>query len=213
MIAFLVLYPVRMSTNEEDNSQQHTTSFNHHHHHRPVATQETAKTSTVSTPVVVGVIGGGIAGVSFAQSLAALCPNVRIEIVSASPLLKVASNLRQTGLALEEFDVREQPKSFLESTHSNISVTVDVVRSIDIEHRELDLATNGKRAYSYLCVCTGGRPHLIPGSNEYVIGIRDTETVKDLQRRLTDARRIIVVGNGGIATELVYEVDKCQVNN
>lgn len=40
--------------------------------------------------------------------------------------------------------------------------------------------------------------------NPNVIGIRDTETVKDLQKRLSNAKRIIVVGNGGIATELVY---------
>jgi hypothetical protein len=39
--------------------------------------------------------------------------------------------------------------------------------------------------------------------NEHVIAIRDTQTVQALQRRLVNARRMLVVGNGGIATELV----------
>ncbi len=40
--------------------------------------------------------------------------------------------------------------------------------------------------------------------NEHVIVIRDTQTVQTLQRRLASSRRMLVIGNGGIATELVY---------
>jgi hypothetical protein len=36
-----------------------------------------------------------------------------------------------------------------------------------------------------------------------VIAIRDTESVESLRNKLSTARRVIVVGNGGIATELV----------
>jgi len=36
-----------------------------------------------------------------------------------------------------------------------------------------------------------------------VIGIRDTSSVKELKKRLGDARRVAVIGNGGIALELV----------
>lgn len=39
--------------------------------------------------------------------------------------------------------------------------------------------------------------------NLFVIGIRDTESVRDFQSRLQNCRRMVVVGNGGIATELV----------
>ena len=37
-----------------------------------------------------------------------------------------------------------------------------------------------------------------------MICIRDTDTAVELQKRLSKAERVIVVGNGGIAVELVY---------
>ena len=43
------------------------------------------------------------------------------------------------------------------------------------------------------------------------MGIRDTETVSQFQSRLSSARQIMIVGNGGIATELVYEIENCKV--
>jgi len=39
--------------------------------------------------------------------------------------------------------------------------------------------------------------------NPHVLVVRDTETIEDLQRRLKSTRRVLIVGNGGIATELV----------
>ena len=44
-----------------------------------------------------------------------------------------------------------------------------------------------------------------------MIGIRDTQTVISFQERLKNARQIVIVGNGGIATELVYEIENCKV--
>lgn len=65
--------------------------------------------------------------------------------------------------------------------------------------------------YAKLCLCTGSSPKLIGDKSPFVLGIRDTETVRDFQARLTNARQIVIVGNGGIATELVYEIENCQV--
>uniref|UniRef100_H3BZS4 FAD/NAD(P)-binding domain-containing protein n=1 Tax=Tetraodon nigroviridis TaxID=99883 RepID=H3BZS4_TETNG len=42
-------------------------------------------------------------------------------------------------------------------------------------------------------------------------GIRDTDSAQEFQKRLAASKRIIVVGNGGIALELVYEVEGCEV--
>ncbi|PIO74069.1 hypothetical protein TELCIR_03928 [Teladorsagia circumcincta] len=39
-----------------------------------------------------------------------------------------------------------------------------------------------------------------------VLTIRDTESAEQLQRRLHGAKRVAVVGNGGIATEIVFEI-------
>lgn len=62
-----------------------------------------------------------------------------------------------------------------------------------------------------MCVCTGSSPKLISTNNEYVLGIRDTETVCQFQARLAGARQIMIIGNGGIATELAYEIENCKV--
>lgn len=56
--------------------------------------------------------------------------------------------------------------------------------------------------YKKLCICTGGRPNIV-AKHPCVIGIRDTESVQQLKKKLTEARRVVVIGNGGIALELV----------
>ena len=43
------------------------------------------------------------------------------------------------------------------------------------------------------------------------MGIRDTETIAAFQSRLANARQIVLIGNGGIATELAYEIENCKV--
>ena len=60
-----------------------------------------------------------------------------------------------------------------------------------------------KFVYKKLCICTGGRPNIIYKS-PFVVGIRDTESVQQLKDKLSKARRVVIVGNGGIALELVW---------
>ena len=57
--------------------------------------------------------------------------------------------------------------------------------------------------YEKLCICNGGRPNVIETGNPHVLGIRDTSTVEHFSNRLSDAERVVVLGNGGIALELV----------
>lgn len=52
---------------------------------------------------------------------------------------------------------------------------------------------------------------LLSDNSPYVLGIRDTETVASFQKKLSSAKQIVIIGNGGIATELVYEVEHCSV--
>ncbi|MEQ2188513.1 hypothetical protein GOODEAATRI_015880 [Goodea atripinnis] len=78
--------------------------------------------------------------------------------------------------------------------------------------------------YKKLCICSGARPKLLTQENPNVLGIRDTDSAQVaqharcllfgfqvFQKRLSKARRIVIVGNGGIALELVYEVKGCEV--
>lgn len=59
-------------------------------------------------------------------------------------------------------------------------------------------------------IATGAAPKLV-SAHPNVVGIRDMESVEELARRLASARRVLVVGNGGIALEVVHEVVGCEL--
>jgi len=82
---------------------------------------------------------------------------------------------------------------------------------LNTENKTVDLSNGQKVSYDKLCICTGGKPKVIAENNHHVIGIRDTESVQMFQNKMKSARRIVIVGNGGIATELVYELEGCEV--
>ncbi|GAB6020145.1 Pyridine nucleotide-disulfide oxidoreductase domain-containing protein 1 [Chamberlinius hualienensis] len=161
---------------------------------------------------VLAVIGGGIAGVTCAEQLAALNPTERVMLFSASPLVKVATNVRKIAKVLEVFEVEERPVNDLTSSYSNLEVVSASVEKVDSEKHMIYTAKKEKPfRFKKLCICTGGIPKVISEKNPHVIGIRDTETVKEFEKRISEARRIVIVGNGGIATELAYEIRGCQV--
>lgn len=56
--------------------------------------------------------------------------------------------------------------------------------------------------FDRLCVATGASPRAAV-SHQSVLTIRDTDSVATLNSRLASARRVLVVGNGGIALEFV----------
>ena len=61
-------------------------------------------------------------------------------------------------------------------------------------------------------MCHGAKPKLLQNADEkYVLGIRDTESVEKFQTYLKEARKIVIVGNGGIATELVHELQNVEI--
>jgi hypothetical protein len=62
--------------------------------------------------------------------------------------------------------------------------------------------------YEKLCIATGASPRKEFNSPN-VIRIRDLETIEQLQNRLPSAKRILILGNGGIASELTYKIIAC----
>ena len=152
------------------------------------------------------IIGGGISGVSCAESIAFLAPEEKIVLISASPVIKKVTNIVALGKTLEQFDVEETPSSFLTSSYPLIDVIHDIAKEVDI-NKKIIITDSGKIiTFKKLCVCSGARPKMICENNSRVIGIRDTESVANFVQKLKDAKKIIVVGNGGIATELVHEI-------
>ncbi|XP_049287087.1 pyridine nucleotide-disulfide oxidoreductase domain-containing protein 1 [Anopheles funestus] len=165
-------------------------------------------TDSISYTYVI--VGGGIAGVTCAETLNLLRPTAtdRILLLTESTLVKAVTNVVPLGKILNRFDVQEKSTGELASAN-NIDVLLDQLDSIVSEKRFIKTTAGKCIHYRYLCLCTGARPNIIDKAkgNTNVIGIRDTESVEEFRKRIHTATRLVVVGNGGIASELVYEVD------
>lgn len=157
------------------------------------------------------VVGGGIAGVTCAEQLAINFPEEDILLVTASPVIKAVTNFKQVSKVLEEFDVEEQPSTMLENRFPNIKVIESGVKQLKSDEHCIFTEDGREYVYKKLCLCAGAKPKLICEGNPCVLGIRDTDSVQEFQKQLTEARRIMIVGNGGIALELAYEIEGCEV--
>lgn len=164
---------------------------------------------TIGAPFVV--VGGGIAGVSCVEVLAFYHPAVAVILLTESPIIKAATNLVALGKSLTRFDIEEKHAS---SLPGNITVIIDRLHKINSATKTIETVAGKTIKYEYLCLGTGARPKLIEQGqeNKYVLGIRDTESVVEFQKRIEHSRRIAIVGNGGIASELIYELKKVAID-
>lgn len=55
--------------------------------------------------------------------------------------------------------------------------------------------------YDKVCICTGAKPRRLLNS-PHVVVLRDIDSVEELTEKLKSAKKVMVVGNGGIALEL-----------
>ncbi|XP_037038941.1 pyridine nucleotide-disulfide oxidoreductase domain-containing protein 1 [Bradysia coprophila] len=151
------------------------------------------------------VIGGGIAGVSCIETLTFLCPDQKIILVTESKLIKTVTNLVPLAKAVSRFDIEERNA---ETLKGNLTVLVDRMVSVNSTTKTVVTEKGIEVKYKLMCLCTGARPKLIDqaADNPLVIGIRDTESVLEFQKRIKHSKRIAIVGNGGIASEIVYEI-------
>ncbi|KAM7378043.1 hypothetical protein PAMA_013103 [Pampus argenteus] len=157
------------------------------------------------------IVGGGIAGVTCAEQLSSQIQSADVALITAGPHIKAVTNYKQVSKTLEEFDVEEQPSSVLEEKFPNLTVIHSAVKALHTQLHTVETADGRVFGYEKLCICSGGRPKLLTQNNPYVLGIRDTDSAQEFQKRLSNAKRIVVIGNGGIALELVYEVEGCEV--
>lgn len=160
------------------------------------------------------IIGGGIAGVSCAETLAFLEPDESIILISESSLIKTVTNLQAITRTLTKFDVEEKDAHTLTESHSNIIVIQDNLSEIDSCKNVVKTKLNKVVSYKYLCICTGAQPNIIPQAvnNDYVLGIRDTDSVELFVEKLSNSKKIVIVGNGGIASEIVYKIRNTEVH-
>ncbi|EJW83408.1 pyridine nucleotide-disulfide oxidoreductase [Wuchereria bancrofti] len=155
------------------------------------------------------IVGGGVAAVSCVEELRAMDDKARIIVVSSSQLIKTVVNQQKIGQLTELFDIAEQQVT---SAFAGLNVTFvkATVTHWDWKNKELLLDNDERITYDKLCIATGGRPKA-NFQHALSISIRDTETVDRLRTRIKDAKRVLVIGNGGIATEIVHELKNIEI--
>lgn len=119
------------------------------------------------------IVGGGIAGVSCAQTLTTVVnlEEHNIILVTASSVIKSVGNLNQMTRRLASFDVCEVGvDKFEQLQRGQIRVICDEVVQI-LDDEKCILTREGTRIhYDVLCLCHGARPKKIAPNNPFVIG-------------------------------------------
>lgn len=157
------------------------------------------------------VVGGGIAGVTCIEYLASQFPSAELALITTGPHIKAVTNFKQVSRTLEEFGVEERPFTVLEEKYPNLTFIQSAVKALHAQAHRLETIDGKVYGYEKLCICSGARPKLFTQDNPFVLGIRDTDSAQEFQQCLSKAKRIAVIGNGGIALELVHEVERCEV--
>lgn len=161
------------------------------------------------------IVGGGIAGVSCAETLAFLQSDKTIILLSESALIKTVTNLHAITKTIISFDVEEMLGSSLSEKYSNIKIVYEKMSKINDNDFYITTESGLNIKYAYLCLCMGAQPKLIPQSQqfpEFIVGIRDTDSVECFVEKLKGSKKIVVVGNGGIASEVVYKLTNVQID-
>lgn len=162
-----------------------------------------------SKPVDYVVVGGGVAGVCCAQELKRVArPDDVVSLVTASRTVKRVFTVNQYTRKVEEVQVEDMPVEELEA--AGIRVVSGVAEGLDTQGKAVLLSDGRQVPYDKLAVCSGARPRPAADS-PHVHMLRDVESVQQLAARLSKAFRVMVVGNGGIALELVSALRGVQV--
>lgn len=116
---------------------------------------------------------------------------------------------------LTQFDIQETNAQYLTSNYQNVTVIHD--KLIEINTNETTIKLQNQESlikYKYICLCMGAKPKLIEQAenNPNVLGIRDTDSVVNFVEKLGKANKVAIVGNGGIASELVHKMSKVNLD-
>lgn len=158
------------------------------------------------------IVGGGIAGVSCVETINFLAPGEKIIVLTESSLIKSVTNLVQLGKYSQRFDVQEVVAS--DFAKPNVDVLIDELVSVNSRNQMAKTKSGISIKYKFACICTGARPKILHNSSidEYVIGIRDTDSVKDFQKKIKNSKKFALIGNGGIASEIIYEINNIEIH-
>ncbi|CAN0172913.1 unnamed protein product [Scytosiphon promiscuus] len=154
---------------------------------------------------VLLVIGGGVAGTTCAIELSRLSPSSKVLLVTPAALKE--ASVEQISPLLDFVHAQHRSSDDFAVEHPNVALVRDEVVSVDSARNQAKLAGGGVVHFtSRCCVATGASPSLAAAPSPRIFGIRDTSSVQHLRERLVEAERVLVIGNGGIALELVHSL-------
>jgi NADPH-dependent 2,4-dienoyl-CoA reductase/sulfur reductase-like enzyme len=175
------------------------------------------------------VVGGGVGGIACVEELCRVlrmraedegtAPSSTVTLVSASATIKGVTHFVKVSDALETFDLEDKALSSLQEEYGDgglLKVVHGLVAAVDPVAHTLTVvppspsppsAPSQSRTISFdkLCVCTGAAPRLLV-RHPLVVGLRDSVSVQELGVLLRGARRVVLLGNGGIALGLAPEL-------
>ncbi len=155
------------------------------------------------------VVGGGIAGVSAAQELSRLNPSKTVTLLSQTEVLREVLFSNRLTEHLEELAVQESSASELKKKFPNIRVVIGHFNNLDVQAKAVVLSDQSRLHYDKVCICTGATPRVL-WTHDNIITIRDTQSVENMSNLLQNAKRVVLLGNGGIALELAHELNFCE---
>lgn len=152
------------------------------------------------------IIGGGITGVTAAETIREQDSHARIAIVSEEP------HLIYSRVLLPSYVKKRIPrdKVFLRSSEDFVKKRIDLhlqerVMRIDTAYREIFLQNGSTLGYEKLLIATGGKPHTW-GKPEDANLVYQLQTIDDAERllQMLDAvKQPIVVGDSFIGLEFL----------
>ncbi|DBB05673.1 hypothetical protein WJX77_005847 [Trebouxia sp. C0004] len=154
------------------------------------------------------VLGGGIAGVCCAEELCRFCHDDKVVLVSSYKTLKGVGNVVKYTDNLENFEIIERDLTSL--PYANLTVQQGTAAGLLAGEKQVLLSDGRRLLYDKLCVCTGANPKAVAHS-PHVVVLRDQGTIEALAQRLSGKRRVVLVGNGGIALEVAHALSGLQV--
>ncbi|TMW65834.1 hypothetical protein Poli38472_003599 [Pythium oligandrum] len=166
------------------------------------------KISWIRSNMRVVVVGSGIAGTSCVEELYRLQAlgyaterPLRVTLVSPSQEITKATVTETVTETLQELHVETRVAADWRASFPALEIVHGIVKRVDREKQVIGFDDDRVIEYDRLCICSGARPEILHQP------VGDFESVESLKTKLVGSRRVVVVGNGRIAMELVEALD------
>ncbi|KAF0991066.1 hypothetical protein HZS_3625, partial [Henneguya salminicola] len=158
------------------------------------------------------IIGSGISASSCADELLGLI-NTDKTVIMVSPCsnVKIAHSLVRIGRVLDELVLSEISNNLIFKKYGNFTFISETAISINDIEKSVTTKTGQVIIFKRLIICTGSYPKTLFNNNPLVYTLRDLESVEQFKQKLKQSKSACVVGNGGIALELIFEITRCKI--